>query len=295
MDRWHLIRTAHHLGKLGTISATAKALGIHRATVLRHIDALEAELGVKLFLRGNRGYTPTEDGEDLMGVAGATEEQFGQLFNRLKQRSQPLSGEFIVTSLEALVPVLMPLLTVFQKRYPAIQLRYLSSKKVFRLEFGEAHVAVRTGVRPQVSDNVVIPFATQKLTLYAHPEYLAQYGRPNSFKAMAGHKFIGFEKLIAQVSVHKWIVDNIREEDIVLKSDDDQVRKQALINALGIGFMGQHEAKCHPQMVELFTPLKEWEVDHWLVTHSDLHRSAKVQAFLKVFRELTEHNDSFNT
>ncbi|MEO1134815.1 MAG: LysR family transcriptional regulator, partial [Cyanobacteria bacterium J06639_1] len=208
MDRWHLIRTAHHLGKLGTISATAKALGLHRATVLRHIDALEAELGVKLFLRGTRGYTPTEDAQDLIDVAGATEEQFGQLFNRLKQRSEPLTGEFIVTSLEALVPVLMPLIKVFQKRHPGIQLRYLSSKKVYRLEFGEAHVAVRTGARPQVNDNVVIPFTTHKLTLYAHSEYLEQYGRPTVFKEMVGHKFISFEKLLSHISVHKWILDN---------------------------------------------------------------------------------------
>ena len=103
MDRWHFIRTAHHLARLGTISAAAEELGVHRATVLRHIDSLEEDLGVKLFQRHARGYVPTEAGEDLMRVASATEDQFAQLFNRLKRRSEPLSGDFIITSLSRLV------------------------------------------------------------------------------------------------------------------------------------------------------------------------------------------------
>ena len=49
MNRWYFIRTAYRLAKLGTISATAEELEVHRDTVLRHIDALEEELDVKLF------------------------------------------------------------------------------------------------------------------------------------------------------------------------------------------------------------------------------------------------------
>lgn len=89
--------------------------------------------------------------------------------------------------------------------------------------------------------------------------------------------------------VHKWILNNIRERDIALKSNGGQVIKQALLNALGIGFMFQHEAQRHSQLVELFLPLKDWEVQHWLITHRDLHRSIKVQAFLEVVRSQTGH------
>ena len=93
MDRWQIIRTAHYLAKLGTISATAAELGVHRATVLRHIDALEEELGVNLFHRHARGYIPTEAGKDLMQVVSATDDQLGHLVGRLKQKTEPLSGQ----------------------------------------------------------------------------------------------------------------------------------------------------------------------------------------------------------
>ncbi|MEO1636831.1 MAG: LysR family transcriptional regulator, partial [Cyanobacteria bacterium J06631_9] len=62
MDNWNEIRTAYQVARLGTISAAAETLGVHRSTVIRHIDALEAQLGEKVFLRHSRGYTPTEVG-----------------------------------------------------------------------------------------------------------------------------------------------------------------------------------------------------------------------------------------
>jgi len=61
-----------------------------------------------------------------------------------------MSDEFIVASLSAVAPLLLPLLKVFRIQHPAILLRYLISGTLFRLEYGEAHVAVRT--RPKPSD-----------------------------------------------------------------------------------------------------------------------------------------------
>jgi DNA-binding transcriptional LysR family regulator len=45
MDKWTEIKTSYQVARLGTVRAAADVLGIHRATVIRHIDALEAELG----------------------------------------------------------------------------------------------------------------------------------------------------------------------------------------------------------------------------------------------------------
>jgi len=78
MENWDEIRTAFQVARLGTVSGAAEVLGVHHATVIRHIDALEKRLGAKLFQRHARGYTPTEAGRDLLLVAQTTEEQIGQ-------------------------------------------------------------------------------------------------------------------------------------------------------------------------------------------------------------------------
>ena len=71
MDNWDEIRTAYQVARMGTVSGAAEVLGVHHATVIRHIDALEARLGVKLFQRHARGYTPTEAGAgSVAGGAG---------------------------------------------------------------------------------------------------------------------------------------------------------------------------------------------------------------------------------
>ena len=66
MDKWTELRTALSVARLGTVSAAAEALNIHRATVNRHIDALEDELGTRVFIRHARGYTLTDAGEDVL-------------------------------------------------------------------------------------------------------------------------------------------------------------------------------------------------------------------------------------
>ena len=63
MDNWDEIRTAFQVARKGTVSGAAEELGVHHATVIRHIDALEQRLGVKLFQRHARGYTATEAGK----------------------------------------------------------------------------------------------------------------------------------------------------------------------------------------------------------------------------------------
>ncbi|MEM7691843.1 MAG: LysR family transcriptional regulator, partial [Pseudomonadota bacterium] len=60
MNRWDELRTALYVHELGTVSAAAEALGVHRATVIRHIDALEEEMGTEMFRRHAQGYTATE-------------------------------------------------------------------------------------------------------------------------------------------------------------------------------------------------------------------------------------------
>ena len=75
LENWDEIRTAYQVARMGTVSGAAEVLGVHHATVIRHIDALEKRLGARLFQRHARGYTATESGRDLLLVAQATEEQ----------------------------------------------------------------------------------------------------------------------------------------------------------------------------------------------------------------------------
>lgn len=99
---WDEIRTAFHVARAGTVSGAADMLGVHHATVIRHIDSLETALGTKLFQRHARGYTATEAGMDLFRVAQTTEDQFAQMVGRLKGHGGKVEGELVVTAFPGL-------------------------------------------------------------------------------------------------------------------------------------------------------------------------------------------------
>jgi DNA-binding transcriptional LysR family regulator len=191
MDNWDEIRTAFQVARKGTVSGAAEVLGVHHATVIRHIDALEHRLGVKLFQRHARGYTATEAGQDLLQVAQATDDQFTQLAGRIKGQGEGVSGDLVVTSVDLLSQLLTPVMVAFQDAYPEVRIRYRSGVRVFRLEYGEAHVAIRAGAAPEQPDNVVQPFFRQDFALYASEGYVARHGVPAGLEAFDGHRFVG--------------------------------------------------------------------------------------------------------
>lgn len=285
MDNWDEIRTAFQVARMGTVSGAADMLGVHHATVIRHIDALEIRLGVKLFQRHARGYTATEAGSDLLQVAQATEDQFSQLVGRIKGRGEGVAGELVVTSLAQLSPILTPVLADFQRENPGLTIRFLTGERLFRLEYGEAHVAIRAGNAPEQPDNVVQPFFRAPVRMVAAPAYIARYGLPQTGAELADHWFIGRDNADLRPPFTRWLLARVPDSHVIFRTDDNTTLLDALIAGAGIGFMIDWEFRNRPQMVEVMPALDEWAAPLWLVTHVDLHRTTKVQAFLSFLKE----------
>lgn len=285
MDNWDEIRTAYNVARIGTVSGAAEVLGVHHATVIRHIDALEERLGVKLFQRHARGYTPTEAGEDLLRVAQATDDQFSQLAGRIRGRGNDVSGELVVTSLGGLSHLLVPVLAEFQQEYPGLVVRYLTGDRLFRLEYGEAHVAVRAGSPPDQPDNVVQAFHRQKITLFASEAYAERHGLPNSEVDYSNHRFVSADDPKSRAPFAKWLRETVPAECITFRSGDVHALRRAIKEGAGIGFMSRLQAAEMGGLIEVADPRDEWSAPLWLVTHMDLHRTTKVQAFLSFLKE----------
>ncbi len=285
MDSWDEVRTAFHVARVGTVSGAAEVLGVHHATVIRHIDALEERLGVKLFQRHARGYTTTEAGDDLLRVAQATDDQFSQLSGRLKGRGNDVSGELVITSLGGFSHLMVPVLTEFQHQYPDLIVRYLTGERLFRLEYGEAHVAIRAGSPPDQPDNVVQPFFKQAHTLYASDAYIARYGLPKSEAEFAQHYFVGADDPKNRAPFNQWLRDTAPVERITFRSQDVHAQRRAIMDGAGIGFLSCVLARDIGGLTEVMPPRDEWAAPLWIVTHMDLHRTTKVQAFLGFLKE----------
>lgn len=290
VDTWDEIRTAFHVARAGTVSGAAEALGVHHATVIRHVDALESRLGAKLFQRHARGYTPTEAGLDLLQVATTTEDQFSQLVGRIKGKGSEVSGDMIVTSIPALSDRITPVLVKFMQDHPDLTVRFLTEERLFRLEYGEAHVAIRAGTKPDQPDNIVQPFFKLGVTLYATQDYVDRHG-PLTEGDWEGHNFIASDDEATRAVFYQWMQATIPEHLMRYRVSRLGAIRDAVLAGAGIGFMSTWEGARDPNLVRMMEPKEEWAGQVWLVTHVDLHRTAKVQMLLK---ELKSHADAWN-
>ncbi len=285
MDNWDEIRTAFQVARKGTVSGAAEELGVHHATVIRHIDALEQRLGVKLFQRHARGYTATEAGQDLLQVAQATDDQFTQLAGRIKGQGEGVSGDLVVTSLGMASRMLTPILVDFQVEHPEVRVRYRTGDRVFRLEYGEAHVAIRAGSMPEEPDNVVQPFMQQQMALAASDKYVARHGLPKDEDDLKNHYFVAHDNEKSRAPFAAWLREVVSDDRFVYRATENRNMQDAILAGAGIGFVLAQELASHPQLTEVVPRRDEWAAPLWIVTHVDLHRTTKVQSFLRFLKD----------
>lgn len=292
MDKWAELRTAYHVAKLGTVSAAAEVLSFHRATVNRHIDTLEEELGARVFIRHARGYTLTELGEDVLRVAQKTDELIEDLSGRAKGGGTHLEGEIKVTALPPFTKALMTPVTKFRSENPNCQVTIIASQDLERLEYGEAHVALRAGPKPEHPDYVVKLFGRIGLNLYAHNSYIERKGLPLGADELQGHEFVLPPENEGRLPIWPWIVENLSAFKVAVSSKNSGVTRDAVLAGLGIGILSDFDVAGRTDVHAVLPANDNWAVPLWLVTHVDLHRTEKVQAMLRCIKTIQPRDRS---
>ena len=285
MSNWNEIRTAYFVARTGTISGAARHLDIHRATVLRHIDTLESQLGTKLFHRTPKGYLPTEAGEQMVRVAAATEDQMAQFESRVRSENKGLSGRLTVTVLPALLQLVMPAVRLFRDRNREVSLDLIAINSLLRVEYGEAHVAIRSGPKPNEPDNVVLPFASFCSGLYASRDYASRFMSPIETVPLSEMDVLEPDFTEERSPIKRWLGGLGLPSKSGVRCSTVESHREALIAGLGVGFLPEWDALIGDVVIEVRAPHERWSVESWLVTHRDMHRSAKVNAFLDAVKE----------
>jgi DNA-binding transcriptional LysR family regulator len=186
----------------------------------------------------------------------------------------------VVTSIAGITDLLTPVMVAFQEKWPDVRVRFLTDMRVFRLDYGEAHVALRAGAGPEEPDNVVQPLTRIKAGLYAARSYVDRFGKPASEAEFEGHRFVCTDIEVTRAPFHRWLRANVHPDQIAYAATEPAALEHAVRQGAGIGFMMSFRASEDPNLVEILAPRPDWESPLRIVTHVDLHRTRKVQAFL---------------
>ena len=175
-----------------SFSGAGRSLGVSSSAVGKSISRLEERLGVRLFHRSTRSITLTAEGTLFLERCRRILSEVEAAELELSETQQMPSGRLRI-SLPLVGPLVMPALTAFMLRYPAVALDVdFSDRMVDVIEEG-FDVVMRTG-EPTDSRLMSRPLGSYRLQLVASPDYLKRPGVPElpaelSHHACLHHRF----------------------------------------------------------------------------------------------------------
>jgi DNA-binding transcriptional LysR family regulator len=125
-----------------SITIAARELCVVQSAISRQIQALEACLGYRLFVRGHRSIEFTNEGQRLFRTADVWLEQMGEVVAALRpataRQSVTISASIGVTALW-----LLPRLGAFQLAAPEVDVRVAACNRLIDLERENVDLALR--------------------------------------------------------------------------------------------------------------------------------------------------------
>lgn len=277
MFDWDNIRFFLHVARKGSIRGAAKVLGVNHATVLRRIASMEKQLGARLFERLPTGYQITSTGEEILVLAEDMEAGALALERQIFGRDTKLTGSLRVT-LPGLLAThcLMPDISRFSELYPGIALELITSNTPLNLTKRQADIAIRVAYKAPPDHLYGRKLVTINQAVYMSKDALKK--RMTSDLLQPLHWIVKEE----DGPVPAWAIKpHDRKSTKTLIVDDPLAQITAARAGLGacvhFCFMGDPD----PTLDRLVPKETNIYGEIWILTHGDLRRVPRVQAFMR--------------
>lgn len=282
---WSLVQAFLSVAETGSLSAAARQLGLTQPTIGRHVQTLEADLGVSLFRRQARGMALTPQGEALMGHARAMREAAEALKLNAAGRAQDLSGTVRITaSVVSSHYFLPPIVAELREALPEVQIELVPSDTTENLLFGEADIAVRM-YRPTQLDMIALHVGDVQLGMFGARGYLQQRGWPATADEMTAHDFVGYDREDSMIREFGARGFDVGREFFPVRCDLQSVVWELVRSGAGLGFAPLALGRNDPvvEEIEIGIPLPRLEV--WLTAHEALRQTPRIDAVWRVLAE----------
>ena len=274
---WELYRSFLAVVREGSLSGGARMLGLTQPTVGRHVDALEASLGVGLFTRSQGGLAPTEAALALVPHAEAMAMAAEALQRAASGEAEEDRGTVRVTASEMIgTEVLPPMLARFSEDHPRIAIELVLSNRTDDLIRRDADIAIRM-VRPTQSSLVARKVGDIGLGLHAHKNLIQRFGMPTTVEDLTQLPIIGFDRESSIRRLKDLGGFPLSRELFAFRCDSDVGQFAALKAGVGFGMCQYPLARRYPDLVPVMPGIIEFELDVWIAMHEDLKTSRRMR------------------
>jgi putative choline sulfate-utilization transcription factor len=168
------MRIFSEIGKTGSLSAAASALGLTQPAVSYQIRRLEEQLGVSLLKRQHRGVELTAQGQRLLDIVAKSVSEIDELARRFRTETDKptirLRTDFAFSSLW-----LIPRMHAFRTLYPDVDIQIVATQRIEKGRSDDGDIAVVFGRRSEFDRGAVL-LLPEKVAPVCTQGFLDRYG-----------------------------------------------------------------------------------------------------------------------
>ncbi|MEK6345962.1 MAG: LysR family transcriptional regulator [Burkholderia sp.] len=278
---WQDVRVFLALGRHGSLSAAARALGVNHATISRRIQSLEATLGEKLAERRPEGYVLTPAGTRALSVASDMESSV-QTLGRGGADDAP-KGIVRVNAPPALSQgFLIRKLAELPIRHPGLDIDLATDLRSISLERHEADIAVRVD-RPEDGDFIAKPVGSMAYGFYGTPAACER------IEAGGALTLVSFDEASTYIPDAGWLSQQYPQARVAFRASNHVAQAAAARSGVGLAllphYIGRQEPELRPCAIGPTRPPREI----WLLLRrqdrKDLPIRTVVEHVARVFDE----------
>lgn len=281
------------LAQAGSLTATARELGLSLSAVSKRLKQLEARLGVTLASRTTRRLTLTPEGERYLVRGAAILEELVELEEALGAQRAELSGPLKINATFGFGRRhVAPLLSHFCARHPGVEASLELSN--FPLTPGEqgVDIGIRVGEPPD-SRLVARHVLANRRVLCASPRYVASMPPLKTPADLSAHPCLVLRENDSDYAVWRFRRRDSGAEQAVkvagpLASNDGEVIVGLALDGHGVmlrSWWDVHEWLARGELVELLPGWRGVRADFHAVYPQRRHVPARLRAFVELLQQ----------
>ncbi|MDX2423068.1 MAG: LysR family transcriptional regulator [Amphritea sp.] len=279
----------------GSITESAKQLGITTPAASSALKRLEKQLDMQLLIRTTRQLRITPQGEKFLFYCRQALESLEQGVTSAHEMQGDVRGELRFSAPSDLGRnVILPWVDELMDKHPALSIDLNVSDSLSNFFLDQVDVALRYG-KPEDSTMVSFHIATINRITCASPSYLSQYREPSHPEELRQHNCLLY-RLDGRLFNHWEYASDLTRYKIKVSSnrvsnDTDIVRRWALAGK-GIAYRSQIDISSdlrNGKLIQLLSGFQSPPVELYLLCPSRKQVTPVVIAFREMLREKCAH------
>ena len=292
MDKLKAFETFAAVAARGSLSAAARAEGVAPAVIGRRLDALEAQLGVKLLVRSTRRIALTHEGAAFLDDCQRILAEVAGAEASVSAGGVQASGQLRITAPAGFGRRhVAPLVPAFHAAHPRLRISLNLSDRIVDLAGEGYDCAVRVGDLPD-SSLVSIRLADNRRQAVATPGYLRRRGVPRHPRELARHDCLVLSSDASQSRGWAFVIDgeltHLRPEG-PLDCSDGQVLHDWCLAGHGIAWRSTWEVESEIAAGRLVAVLQAYAAPpngiYALLPHATRHLPLRVRLWVDFLRK----------